>query len=90
MVGPAIHFVATIEFLKPGTLDKVIIKGININKFLVLLLGILIAFSFYLKHYLINQIEGAGYVYCAEKNEQASFSKIYVFVKSSEDCKSRY
>jgi hypothetical protein len=90
MVGPALHIIATIEFLKPATFDKVIIKGININKFLVILLGVLIGLSFYLKHYLINQIEGAGYIYCAEKNERASFSKIYVFVKSIEDCKSRY
>jgi hypothetical protein len=90
IVGPALHIIATIEFLKPGTFDKVIIKGININKFLVILLGVLIGLSFYLKHYLINQIEDAGYVYCAEKNERASFSKIYVFVKSIEDCKSRY
>jgi hypothetical protein len=88
IVGPALHIIATIEFLKPGTFDKVIIKGININKFLVILLGVLIGLSFYLKHYLINQIEDAGYVYCAEKNERASFSKIYVFVKSSKDCES--
>lgn len=90
MVGPALHVIATVEFLKPGIFDKVVIKRININKFLVLLLGVLIALSFYLKHYLINQIEDAGYVYCAEKNERASFSKIYVFVKSSDDCKSLY
>lgn len=88
MVGPALHIIATIEFLKPGTLEKVIIKGININKFLVLLLVALIALSFYLKHYFINHIEDAGYVYCADKNERASFSKIYVFVRSSRDCES--
>jgi hypothetical protein len=88
MVGPALHIIATIKFLKPGTFDKVIIKGININKFIVLLLVALIALSFYLKHYFINHIEDAGYVYCAEKNEWASFSKIYVFVKSSKDCES--
>jgi hypothetical protein len=86
MVGPALHIIATIEFLKLGTFDKVIKKGININKFIMLLLVALIALSFYLKHYFINHIEDAGYVYCAEQNERASFSKIYVFVKRSKDC----
>lgn len=90
MVGPALHIIATIEFLKPGTFDKTIMKGITINTFLVILLVALIALSFYLKHYLINHIKDAGYVYCAEKNERASFSKIYVFVRSSKDCEPSY
>ena len=90
MVGPVLHIIATIEFLKPGTFDKVIFKGININKFLLLLLVALIALSFYMKHYFINQIKDAGYVYCVENNERASFSKIYVFVRSSKDCDSSY
>lgn len=90
MVGPVLHIIATIEFLKPGTIGNVIVKGININKFLVLLLMVLIVLSFALKHYLINHIEDAGYVYCAEKNERASFSKIYVFVRGSKNCESSY
>jgi len=83
---PALHIIVIIELLKPGFTDKDIIKGININLFLILLLVSLVALSFGVKLYFINHIENSGYVYCQEKSRRTSFSKIYVFVRNGSEC----
>jgi hypothetical protein len=89
LVLPTLHIFATIEFLKPETIKKFNIKGIDANKLLLIILVLLIAISFYLKYYFINHIENAGYVYCEEKSRRTSFSKIYVFVRSNSECSER-
>lgn len=85
-VGPVLHVLTTIEFLRPGTWKKTVIKGIDVNRFVLIFLGLLITLSFFLKHSFINHIENSGYVHCAEKSKWASFSKEHVFVRSSPEC----
>lgn len=80
-IGPVIHIIGTIEFLKPGTVIKRTVWGIDVNRFLVILLVVSIAVAFFLKHHIFNYIEKRGYVYCAEKSEWTTFSKEYVFVR---------
>lgn len=88
LIVPILHIIGTIEFLKPGTLEKNIIKGIDINWFLVIVLGFLIALSFFVKQYFITHIEDSGYVYCPDQSRRTSFSMIYVFVRSDSGCNS--
>lgn len=88
LVLPILHIIATIEFMKPGIIDRINIKGISINWLLVILVGTLIAFSIGLKAYFINHIEKSGYVYCPAQSEWTSFSKIYVFVRGDSECES--
>lgn len=86
LVGPALHILFTIEFLKPGTLNKEIIKGLDTNKLLWLILAASVALAYISKYNFINYIENNGYTYCAEMSERATFSKVYVFVRNGVDC----
>lgn len=87
VIGPVLHILGTMEFFKPGTLKKNIIWKIDASKFLIVFLISLVGLSFYLKHHFIRHIENQGYHYCAEKSKRTSFSKEYVFIKNSAECK---
>lgn len=86
LLGPLLHVICTIEFLRPGTFDNYIFGKIGVNQLLLFSLIALIGFSFFLKYNFINYIENRGYVYCAEKSERSTFSKVYVFVRTVSDC----
>lgn len=88
-IGPVIHIIGTVEFLRPGALINKVFWKIDVNRFLVILLVASIAIAFLLKSHFINYIEKSGYVYCPQKSEWTTFSKEYVFVRSSEDCNSK-